>query len=289
MAPLVTCPTVKFLTALCIGYGALLILDNSAQAMTDTTNLTVHSVPLISQFDGSGIEPPSPRTPIGTTGTYFVPASDIGRPRGPRSTTGTRGGSCLNDADAVTAFTGLGPSSVAALTVSPRPQLAWYLPESEDEFPVEFRLSAVDGEGLPTLLYQTELAYTAGLVTYQLPEDAPALEIGKEYRWQVIVKCNPNRPSHSLVSDLPLQRVAPSTELVQALEGATTDAERAIAYGNAGIWFEALARVTQTEADLQQRLLTGLLKDLATAELDSNNEDFGKNLDAVAEAVSAGH
>jgi hypothetical protein len=238
----------------------------------------------VSQFNPEQVNNPSPsrRAPIITTGTYFRPPSNPDAPSGPRTTTGTRGGSCLNDADAATAFTTLGPQATVGLTTSTRPTFAWYLPNSEDRFSILFRLLVLDEEGIPNLVHQADLDYSEGFVTYQLPAEVPSLELGKEYRWQVIVKCNPNRPSRSLVSELPLRVMPPPTALTQTLATASTPAEEALAYGNEGFWYDALARVIQASDPDEQQIRAGLLKDLAVLESE-RDESFGKDLIEIAE------
>lgn len=213
--------------------------------------------------------------------TYFRrPDNSRSRSRS-RTTTGTRQGGCLSDTE--TAFTVFGPNTDIGQTVSTHPEFVWYLPASEATFPVTFRLLAPNEAGIPALLHTAELPYTPGFMKYQLPANSPALVAGKEYRWQVIVECDPNYPSRSLAQELSFEVVSPPAGLSQAVTAATTDASRAIAYGERGIWYEAIAQVAQATAVEAQAVRTGLLRDLSA--LESDNHQLSQDIEAIAEVT----
>ncbi|ESA34992.1 c2 domain protein [Leptolyngbya sp. Heron Island J] len=265
----------------------LLLFRPQAQASVDVPAAqSVSPVPpsLIAEFEPTTTEPVGSDTDINTTGgrySYFQPPAD-GRPfQGARTTTGTRGGSCPVDA---AMFSGLGPRSIMGLTTSARPEFVWYLPDALVGVPLLFRLLAMDVNGQPILVDSVELSAQAGFMRYQLPDSVPALEVGQDYLWQVIVMCDPERASSFLTSTLGLRLTTPTPELTTALATATTDAERAIAYGAAGIWYDALATVAAgtTATDIEVR--TGLIQDLATFE--SDDEAFSSLLITIAEQTA---
>lgn len=280
-APRTTPLFVAFASTLALGSSAF-FFDMSAVAQASLRRqppLAQFTPPKDSQLDGDAI--------ITSTGTYFRAPRDS-RPRsGPRTSTGTRGG-CLGNTDP--AFAVLAPSgvdNVLGQTVSNRPTFTWYLPEIEADFPVKFRLLAPDTDGVPISIYETTLDYTPGFVTHWLPVPVPALSQGIEYRWQVIIECNPARPSQALIQERLFEVVPQTPELAQVLAAATTDAERAIAYGQAGAWYEAILPVVHATSAEDRNVRTGLLTDLA-ASLPATTETeqaFKQNVLDIAEAT----
>jgi hypothetical protein len=216
-----------------------------------------------------------------TTGTYFQPPRNP-RSRGSRTTTGTRQGSCLSDTE--TAFTIFGPDATIGQTVSTHPEFVWHLPASETAFPVIFRLLAPNEAGIPTPIHTEILTYSAGFMKYQLPPTLPAVSAGIEYRWQVVVECNPNYPSRSLVQELSFEVVPAPAGLSQALSTAATETDKAAAYGQAGLWYDAIAPVSQATTAAAQEARTALLQDLA--ELESANEELSQDILSIAETTA---
>lgn len=212
------------------------------------------------------------------TAKAFRPPSNPRRRSGYRTTTGTRQGSCVDDAE--TAFTMLGPSETVGLTASTRPEFIWYLPPSEKTYPVQFRLLAPNAQGIPAPIHTAELNYTSGFTTYQLPAEAAALSHNQEYRWQVVVVCDPNYLSRSLNQERAFEVVTPSADLQQALATATTESQRALAYGEAGIWYDAISQVIQANSSQSQTVLQSLLKDLANTE---ENERLSENISKIVQ------
>lgn len=192
--------------------------------------------------------------------TFFRPPSN---PRPSSETTitkGTRSGRCLGRERSLDL---LGPDQKTGQTTKARPEFAWHLPSVEGSFPVIFRLFEVREDGSINRIYMDELPYMAGYNSYQLPLEAPALTTDREYQWQVIVNCEPNRPSRAIAQALSIERVSPSATLSQALSTATTAEERAIAYGQAGLWYDAIAQVAQAETDREIATRDSLLSHLS--------------------------
>ncbi|MEM8806768.1 MAG: DUF928 domain-containing protein [Cyanobacteria bacterium P01_G01_bin.38] len=242
-----------------------------------TANQTVNQQPAAadsSRRRSASNETPSTRSATPTSTTHFRPPSNP-RPRsGPRTTTGTRRGACLGST--TTAFTLLGPLETVGQTVSTHPKFGWHLPDSEQAsamtFPVIFRLLAPDEEGIPTPIHVAELAYTPGFVNYQLPTSEPALTPGTEYRWQVIIECNPNYPSRALVQELAFEVVSPPAGLSAALATTTTDSAQAVIYGQEGLWYDAIAQVVEATTGESRQTRSGLLRDLAAAVAPDNQQ-----------------
>ncbi len=201
----------------------------------------------------------------------FQPPSNPRPARGYRTTTGTRQGSCVDSSE--TAFTTFGPSQTVGLSASTLPKFVWYLPASETPYPVKFRLLAPNEKGIPAPIHEKDLEYSDGFVSYQLPAEV-RLSPGVEYRWQIVVVCDTNYLSRSLNQELSFEVASPPADLQQSLALATTDAERALIYGQAGYWYDAIAQVAQS-TDLDAiAIRQSLLEDLAKIEeqTDAQNE-----------------
>lgn len=269
------------------------LLITAAEALTPSQTHTAQAISseIEDSTDAGAFEPPSNPSPnrgtlITTTGTYFRPPSNPSPRTGPFTTTGTRQGSCLGDTE--TGFAMLGPEApetIVGRTASTHPTFTWYLPETTDSFPVIFRLLAPNESGRLERIHTETLAYTPGFVTYQLPKNLPALTSGKEYQWQVVVECNPNYPSRALVQRLSFEVVAPPAELAQTASVTTTATAQATAYGQAGIWYEAIAAVAQATSPTDQQTRTGLLLDLAVS-LQEDNPQLSEDIQAISEATS---
>ncbi len=203
-----------------------------------------------------------------STNKGFRPPSNPRRSSGYRTTTGTRQGSCVGDAK--TAFTILGPSETVGLTSSTRPSFAWYLPDSETTYPVQFRLLAPNEKGIPAPIYTADLSYAGGFNTYQLPAEVAALSPGTEYRWQIVVVCDMGYLSRSLNQERSFEVVSPPANLQQALATATTAADQALAYGENGFWYDAIAQVAQANNSQSISVRQALLADLS--EIESEDE-----------------
>jgi len=219
------------------------------------------------------------------TGTYFRrPRNSRSRSRS-RTTTATRQGSCLSESD--TTFAILGPDVEVGQTSATHPSFVWYLPEAEEPYPLTFRLLEPNEKGIPTAIHTAELDYSAGFMKYQLPDSLSALSPGKEYRWQVVITCNPNYPSQDLLQELSFEVVRPAAELSQALSSATTEADTALAYGQSGLWYEAIAQVALPATSASLSVRTGLLQNLSELEVDNeNNPRFSEDIASIAEATA---
>ncbi|GAB4230105.1 MAG: DUF928 domain-containing protein [Elainellaceae cyanobacterium] len=136
------------------------------------------------------------------------------------------------------ALTALVPDNQEGLTRAERPTIWVYLPETS----ARQMVLSVREEGFQPHS-QRFLAITGepGIVGIPLAEDAPPLEVGKVYQWAVVLICgdrpNPNDP---FVSGW-VQRVEPANGV-----NAPQDAlERAVWYGEQGIWYDALTALAE--------------------------------------------
>jgi len=214
-------------------------------------------------------------------GPAFRPPRRTRRRSGYRTTTGTRRGGCLGETD--TAFSLLAPDENIGMSTSGRPTFVWHLPAAEETFPLRFRLLEPNADGIPEPIHTADLDYSAGFMTYELPPEVAALSPNKEYRWQVVIVCDPNYPSRSMVQELSVAVERPSAELEQSLSSATTAAERALAYGQEGFWYDAIAQVATATTPQERAVRRRLLEDLAAAE--AENEELSETLLEIAQVV----
>ncbi len=135
------------------------------------------------------------------------------------------------------------PDTKEGLTVSERPNLFVYVPETKAE-----QGYFIVKDQTEDYYYQTQvnIPQEGGIVRLTLPEDAPALEIGTPYQWSFVVACElPARVDSPRVEGW-LQRVEPTAKLngyrgVNSIEAATS-------YGSEGIWYD----VVNTLAELRR-------------------------------------
>ena len=153
----------------------------------------------------------------------------------------TRGEQCFQDAELPKpALKSLAPANYQGLTVAARPTLFVHVPQTtaQEAF---FSLQDEQGQYYQTIL---PLPDQSGIMSIQLPEAAPALEVGKSYKWHFVVMCdNSLKPDSPLVEGY-IQRINPESALFSQLEE-LSPLERAAQYGKAGIWHETLTILAQ--------------------------------------------
>jgi len=128
------------------------------------------------------------------------------------------------------------------LTVSDRPTFFIYVPSGSAE-QIFFTLKDQNED----YYYQKTVSVpeSASIVSVQLPEDAPPLDVGKNYQWTFVVACQmPVRPDSPIVTGW-VTRVTPDSvglnlNSTRHRVNATPSLEMAQLYGSAGVWFDAL-------------------------------------------------
>ncbi|MEM9272624.1 MAG: DUF928 domain-containing protein [Cyanobacteria bacterium P01_F01_bin.143] len=133
------------------------------------------------------------------------------------------------------------PTSAKGLTVSSHPTVLAYLPEtSADKILFSWR----DEQNNDHYQIFLPLNHPGGVISLTLPEDAPPLEVGKNYHWALAII-----PDTKLKPDTPtiegqIQRVTLESAIRDRLEVANP-LETAVIYGEAGIWYETVATLAQ--------------------------------------------
>lgn len=159
----------------------------------------------------------------------------------PQRTSGTGARGC-NDGTPV-GLNLLVPNDHVGLTSSGHPTFLWYLSQPP-EAALEFSL-VKPGEAQPLFVTQIQ-PESAGMVAMTLPEDLPALEPGEKYRWSVSVICNAQRRSGDVFAQAWIERVELPAAMAEQLKAATSEAQKAGIYAQAGYWFDALNAMYNT-------------------------------------------
>lgn len=123
-------------------------------------------------------------------------------------------------------------------TVSTRPTFAWFV---RDAAPVamEFRLYAQTESNRYQLIKEEKFQSSPGIMVMSLDQTAPELAIGK-YRWQVVLVCDPDRPSSNLFATSEIEVVSLPRDLKTRLEQSRDPMSQASIYAEANLWYDAL-------------------------------------------------
>lgn len=183
---------------------------------------------------------------------YFKPIKPSA-PSAPTTTTGTRTGGCFSSSASPNL---MAPTTFVGETATNVPTLTWFFPD-EMPVPVELNLYALQPSGVLALHHSSDLAYEPGVSQYALPTDA-ALEPNQSYLWQMILHCNPNRPSQSLVYEAEVEFV-PSTVALSSMGSAI---EQARELAKTGYWYDAITALGTSEAPEIEAVRSVLLNDL---------------------------
>lgn len=153
----------------------------------------------------------------------------------------------------------LTPEGNSGLTAAARPTFMAYVDQTSAQ-QVFFSLKNED----ESYFFEMTMSLPSdepGLVKFDLPENAPALEIGEQYRWSVAVICGSKLGPDSPWASGWVQRVesdAPTN--VTAL----TPMEQASRYGRDGLWYEtvdALASLNRSDSREGQAAWSQLLNE----------------------------
>ena len=134
------------------------------------------------------------------------------------------------------------PRKNLPLTVSAHPTFLVYVPRTSAKA-VEFSLLADKSE--KEIIYQTTVKLTAtpGIVSISLPSSVQPLEIGKDYRWIVLMNCQSEETG---LADSPfteglVRRIRADSSLSQIDKAKPL--EQVALYGKSGVWYEMLANL----------------------------------------------
>jgi hypothetical protein len=209
------------------------------------------------------------------TGGY-KPNPKPSAPKSPTTTTGTRGGCHDNSTTTLTAFA---PQTNIGQTVSQFPTFSWFVPDSQP-LPMEFRLYKYDSQGRSQLSEKVKMISKPGIMQRSLPRDRSGLAINQTYRWQVVLFCNPNRPSSALVTEAIVKVVEISPNLKQRLATTNNTLEKAELFAKSNFWYDALAEGFKDSSEqLNKNQQLRLLEILASLETSPQKEQIQNIID----------
>ena len=206
--------------------------------------------------------------------TFDPPAEDM--PKTSMGGASRSTGQCINmDAtESAIPFSALLPANDEGLTVAARPTVLAYIPETSADRLFFSWQDENNGDHYQTVLPMNR----TGIVSLTLPEDAPPLEINKNYQWALGIMCDGRLQPDSPMVQGQVKRVAIAPGLSDRLQNASS-LERAVLYGEAGIWYETAAALEQLKKTQPQDLdVVANWQDLLTsvglaeiAEVSTNN------------------
>jgi hypothetical protein len=179
-------------------------------------------------------------------GLCFLPAialaDDDKAPSSGRSSGGRGcGSSTLPAAANVPALILITPNGQSGQTVSTRPTFAWFVRDAAP-VPLEFRLYEQDGDRfvLVQAIKDDRLRSAPGIMVLSAENGLPELTVGKRYRWQVELVCNPSRPSSNLFAEAAIEVVPLQAGLKTQLAQSRDHLDRAKLYAQANLWYDVL-------------------------------------------------
>lgn len=202
----------------------------------------------------------------------YVPPKSPSAPKGtvPRT---SRGGSCSPNEQGKLML--LAPLGHIGQTISKRPTVAWYVPDRAP-YGLEVWLLGANGDRL----YRTVIQSQPGIMQFSLPADQPELSVG-QYRWQVVLLCNPGTPSLSVVTAADIAIVESNPALQAQLATNKTRQQRIDSYASFGLWYDALATAMDIDNPQSQTDTANLLNELADVEAPTS-KDWSDRLRQIA-------
>ena len=206
---------------------------------------------------------PGDSQPLGDDNTagginVYVPPPDSEPPRGSHTGGGSRG--CGGEIAA------LAPRlSAIGQTASTHPTLVWYVYDADAE-PLELHLYQYRADNSLKEVFIRPLGDShPGYMAYTLPADDPDLQVGQTYVWQVVLYCDQNLEEVGQWTAADLSVVAPPASLT-APPLPDDPLQQAQRYGQAGLWYDALAAVYAGNSPELRAFRSALLLNLADLE-----------------------
>jgi hypothetical protein len=161
----------------------------------------------------------------------------------------------------------LTPVTGKGLTTQAQPSLFTFQSEG---VPLEYRVTISEpGNAKPLFIYAASSS-AAGIHRVDLAEFNVTLKPGVDYEWNVALRADAKNRSTDLIAKGAIRRIEPEAALAQKLKSAP-QAEHASIYAEAGIWYDALASISdQIAANRDDKelleLRNGLLEQVALKE-----------------------
>ena len=140
-------------------------------------------------------------------------------------------------------LTALAPQSNHGLTTKERPNLWVYLPNTSAKQAI---LSIKKAGKTPHWQQLVDLDRNQGIIGIKLSKDAPALEIGTDYQWAVILVCGDRPSPNDPVATSWIKRV----EKTNSQSSSTSKLAQASIYAQQGIWYDSLDLLISQKSSL---------------------------------------
>src|SRR5919199_432197 len=146
-------------------------------------------------------------------------------------------GHCKADEGKVIQMQALQPDTNIGLTITGKPTFFFQISSSSVE-EATFKLLNAKGD---TIIYEKTfpLTKTGGVMSFTLPADAEALDVGKEYTWELVANCDPLDQQGNPRVQGSIKRVQPDQKLASDLARASIR-DRVGLYAEAGYWYDSL-------------------------------------------------
>jgi hypothetical protein len=139
----------------------------------------------------------------------------------------------------------LAPDGHTGLTTSATPTL-YFFASQPTTLPTRFTISAA-AQPNPVLEVNIPSPREAGIHSLRIADYHGRLEPGVLYTWSVSVILDPKAPSRDIVASASLLRTAPDPAFDAALRS-SPPSRRAGLFGQAGLWYDAVAAAAETAA-----------------------------------------
>jgi len=169
-------------------------------------------------------------------------------------------------------LTPLVPRNGKGSTTSAHPTFWIYLPETTAN---NIILSVMEEQSNGGIKHHAQSSFPIspqpGLISLKLPDEAPSLEVGKTYKWAVILVCGKNPHPNDPIIEARIERI--NTSIPNQRENPI---KKAIWFGQQGIWYDFLESFVQAKQanPNNQSVKTdwkNTLQSLGLADLDLNN------------------
>lgn len=208
----------------------------------------------------------------------YRPPSTARMPQGPAIPGGRRGG-CVMPAEL--GLTALSPQTHAGRTQSLQPTLAWFVPS---EVPYETTLQLykyVEGEW--AIVEQRSLGQSRYGYAHHTLAPSPELSAGHLYRWNIILACDPSRPSASQVASAQFEIVPVQVDVKTS---SSSSLQMADSYLAAGLWYDAIAAISSLDTPSQTTYLGQVLMEVSELE-EARSPSTASKLQQVARRLLA--
>lgn len=171
----------------------------------------------------------------------FQPPPESEQPKNTEGAASRQLGECtVNDLEStqsateeLSSITALVPQNNYGLTTRKYPNFWIYVPDTSAKRAI---LSIKEVGKTPHWQQSVDLNQQQGIVGIGLSEDAPALEIGKNYQWAVTLVCSDRPSPNDPVVTSWIKRVEENNSQLLS----TSKLDRVSAYAQQGIWYDAL-------------------------------------------------